>query len=135
MKRKRSKSKYIITFLIGLAVMVGVLFSRGFFVLTEPAAVFAALCDACFVLGALSAGIGALVFVANDGMFDMITYGVQKVLFLVWSRKRDEDSPRTFYDYRTMKHAGRKAEFGFLLVIGGVFLVAAVIFLVLSESV
>jgi len=134
LKPERKRGKYIIASLVGFAVMTGVLFMRDFFSLTDPTETFAALCDACFVPGVLLAGVGALLFVADDGLFDIFAFGIQKVARLSLRKKREGTAPLTFYDYRAMKQGGRKGGFGFLLVIGGMYLIAAVVFLLLSEG-
>lgn len=134
MKPERKKTKIIITFLVGLAVMLGVLLMRDFFSLTDPSQAFGALCDACFVPGVLIMGIGALLFVADDGLFDIFAFGMQKVLALSVRKGRKGMTPRTFHDYRVIKQGRRKSGFGFLLVTGGVYLIAAVVFLLLSEG-
>ena len=75
----------------------------------------------------------ALVFCADDGLFDMINYGVLKVIKLVQSEKRRSNFPKTFYEYRKMKSESRNGGFGYLLITGCAFIVLAVVFLLLSE--
>ena len=134
MKPEQRRPKYVAAFLVGLAVMAGVLFARDFLSLTDRAETFAALCDACFVPGVLLVGVGALLFVSNDGLFDIFTFNMQRLMQLSRRKERRGETPHTFFDYRMMKHGGRKAGFGFLLGIGAVYLVAAVVFLWLSEG-
>jgi len=132
--RKSNKAKYIAAFLVGFAAMVGILAIRDFFGLTDRAQIFAALCDACFVPGIMLVCVGALLFVASDGLFDMMSFGIHKAVRRTRRKYRQDSAPTTFYDYRTMKHEGRKGGFGFLLITGGVFMAAAVVFLLISEG-
>ena len=129
MKMSKRARSYLITSLVGLAIAVGVYAARGGFQLLEKELILTAFCDACFVLGVLLLGFGALVFCANDGLFDMINFGVLKVIKLVQSEKRRSQVPKTFFEYRKMKSETREGGFGYLFVVGGVFMALAVIFL------
>lgn len=133
MKPQNRARKYLITSLIGLAIGVGVFAARDGFNLREQTAILQAFCDAFFVPGILLVGYGALVFCADDGLFDMINYGVLKVIKLVQSEKRRSNFPKTFYEYRKMKSESRNSGFGYLLITGCAFIALAVVFLILSE--
>lgn len=133
MKPKNRARKYLITSLIGLAIGLAVFIARDGFSLRDQTGVLQAFCDAFFVPGILLASYGALVLCADDGLFDMINYGVLKVIKLVQSEKRRSNFPKTFYDYRKMKSEGRNGGFGYLLITGGAFIALAALFLILSE--
>lgn len=133
MIKKRSAKKFLIAFAIGLAISVAVFAIRGGFDYAETVLVLQAFCDAFFVPGILLMGFGALLFCADDGVFDMMNYGVMKVINLTRSKKRRDAFPKTFYDYRQMKDEKRKGGFGYLFLVGGVFMALAVLFLILSE--
>lgn len=134
MKPSKRTRKYLISSLIGLAIGIGVFAVRGGFEEREQVLILQAFCDACFVPGVLLLGFGALLFCANDGLFDMVNFGVLKVIKLVQSEKRRSQFPKTFYDYRQMKSETRKGGFGYLLVVGGVYMAFAVLFLILSGA-
>lgn len=133
MSKKRSAKRYLIATAIGLAIAVGVFAARGGLDSTETVLVLQAFCDAFFVPGILLMGFGALLFCADDGLFDMMNYGVMKVINLTRNKKRRDAFPKTFYDYRQMKSENRKGGFGYLLILGGAFIALAVLFLILSE--
>ena len=133
MKKKRGARRYLIASAIGIAIAVGVFIARGGFEYTETVHVLQAFCDACFVPGILLMGFGALLFCADDGLFDMLNYGVMKVINLTRSEKRRNAFPKTFYDFRKMKSENRNGGFGYLLIVGGVFMALAVMFLIFSE--
>ena len=97
-----SKRRLLIAMILGLAIGLGVFSSRGGFEMSNWPEIAAALCDACFVPAALLLSFGLLLFVANDGFFDMMSYGVQKVLRLVQSAEKQAAFPKTFYDYRVL---------------------------------
>lgn len=123
---------YIITFAAGAAVAVAVLVSRGTFVQTNIVTVYRDLCDAFFIPGVIIACMGALVFASNGGTFDMLAYGVRK-LFDLFKRDVLDVKYRTFYDYRKAQQE-KKRSFGFMLVVGCVFIAVAAVFLVLYQS-
>ena len=133
MSTKSKSRKYIIASAIGVAIGICVFAIKGGFDATDKILTLYALCDAFFVPGILLLGFGTLLFCADDGVFDMLTYGTMKVVNLVRSEKRRSSFPKTFYDYRVMKQEGRKGGFGYLMIIGAVFLAVAVLFLILAE--
>lgn len=132
---KRSWRKWLITVLIGLAIAVGVMLARDGFNAPDQAAWLSALSDACFVPGAVLCGVGLLMFVANDGFFDMINYGVLKVLKLVQSEEKRAAMPKTFYDYRVLKDANRKGGFAYILWVGLGYIALAGLFLLMYTNV
>lgn len=128
MRKKHGARKYIVTAMVGLALAMAVMGIRGGYGATDQALLLQALCDACFVAGILLVCVGLLIFVAGDGMFDMLGYGVRKLLRLVLPQEKQDQFPKTFYDYREMKHGGGKAPFGYLLLVGlGYILLAGVL--------
>jgi len=128
------KRRYIITALIGLAIALAVTALRGGFTSEVSEQVFSAVCDGCFAAGALLGCVGLLVFVADDGFFDLMNYGVQRALRLVLSQKRQSGFPRTYYEYHQLKRGTRKGSPSFILVVGLCWLALAVLCLVLCPS-
>ena len=133
MNKKRSARKFLIAFAVGMVIAVGVFAARGGLEYTDTVPVLQAFCDAFFVPGILFMGFGALLFCADDGLFDMMNYGVMKVINLSRSKKHRDAFPKSFYDYRQMKDEKRKGGFGYLFIVGGGFMALAVLFLILSE--
>lgn len=133
--RRHFGRSYLIDMLIGFAIFAGVFAIRDGLSLSEWPPLAAALCDACFVPGIILLCLAALVFVSNDGMFDMLSYGVQKALQIVLSEKKRSKYPKTFYDYRKMKWETSKGAFGHLVAAGLTYMVFAVVFLVFSGTV
>ena len=133
--RKHFGRSYFIDMLIGLAIAVGVFAVKGGFSLVEWPPLAAALCDACFVPGITLLCFSALVFVSNDGLFDMLNYGVQKALQIVLTEKRRAKYPKTFYDYRKAKWETSKGAFGHLVAAGVTYMVLATVFLFCSGTI
>ena len=92
-----------LTALVALAAAVGVAAWRGGFSALDRQAGLAAWSDAFFTVGVFIGGAGLLAFVSSNGLFDIIRYGVGKVLRLGLSRERRDAYPRTFYDYRLLR--------------------------------
>lgn len=122
-KRSPWWKKYLISFVIGL-VMTGLLMvGRGAFSDGKTMAERMSVCsDACFFTGVMLAGIGLLVFVSGEGAFDMLAYAV-KLGFTLLFRTEHE----SYIDYK-MRKAAKKTAYGFLLLTGIVFLLAAGLF-------
>ena len=119
------------TALIGLAMGIAVFAARGGFAPADTAALLMALCDGCFVSGALILCAGALVFSADGGTFDMLRYGVTKALKVMQSEEKQKKYPRTYYDYKQKRHAREKAKLSHFFWVGGVLLAMALVFFLL----
>lgn len=133
--RKHLGRSYFIDMLVGLVIAIGVFAIRNGLSITEWSLLATVLCDACFVPGIILLCFAALVFVSNDGLFDMLSYGVQKALQIVLSEERRAKYPKTFYDYRKSKWETSKGAFGHLVAAGGTYMLIAVIFLFCSGAV
>lgn len=128
------KRKYVVTALIGLFIALSVTAIQGGFTGGTTEHVLSAVCDGCFVAGALLASIGLLMFVASDGFFDLMNYGVQRALRLVLSKERQAAFPRTYYEYHQIKRGTPKGGLGFILVIGLVWIALAGLCLILCPA-
>ncbi len=120
--------KYFVTIGCGLILALIVAFSNDLFAQTKNSVIFRILSDSFLVSGVVIAGLGLLLFVSNEGVFDGLAYGF-KVLFEMF-KKHPTPVKQTYYDYRVEK--GRnKVSFGFMLICGGAFFAICIIFLVL----
>ena len=111
--------KYLITFGIGFATVLLVANSKGIFTQTELVTIFHILTDSFCVPAVLITGMGGLVFVSNNGVFDALAYGM--ISFLDIFRKEKVNKFRTFYDYKESR-AEKNLGFGFLIITGLVFM-------------
>ena len=112
--------KYLITFGAGLAVAFAIAYGNDIFNQTKLYNVFGILTDSFFVPGIMLVGIGGLLFVSNEGMFDSFVYGITSFADLFRQEKKNKH--RTFYDYKESKK-DRNISFNFLLISGLVFMV------------
>lgn len=92
------------------------------------------LCDGCFVAAVLLLGVGVLRFVANQGVFDVLGYGVQSVFHLhvpgaSIGNARDQE---TMQGYQARKAKKRKSPAG-LLYAGLVWLAVSAVLLIVFE--
>ena len=120
--------KYLITVVVGLSLAAWVALSKNIFAETRIDIIFNTLSDAFFVPGVLITGMGGLMFVASEGMFDIFSYGITSFIDLF--RKEKRNKYHTFYDYRQSK-ADRDFSFGFMLICGLAFLALSGIMLLL----
>lgn len=116
----RKLIKYLITIGVGLLLALLIANSKDVFTQTDPTKIFHILTDSFFVPAVLIAGIGGLVFVSNEGVFDGIGYAVRS--FVDIFRKNKKNKFHTYYDYKESK-ANRGGSFGFMLVSGLIFMV------------
>ena len=130
MKKERRALTWLVTMAVGLAIAFGVLMARGGFDQPDGAAMMSALCDACFVPGAFLTGIGLLVLIANDGFFDILSYGAHSLLVL-FSALRGPEKHEKYYDYKMRRAERRRNPSRIILWAGLIFLAAATVFMII----
>lgn len=116
---------------VGLLISLGVLVSNSFWTVGKPD-IFRLLSDACIVSAALVGGVGALVFAANEGVFDMLSYGILHIFDLFRPNARNERY-RDFYEYKLSK-GERRRPVAHMLIVGIVFFLLSWIFSVLWQK-
>lgn len=116
--------KFWISFIVCCVCSFLLAWSRGVFAQTAPIYVFHILSDSFLVVGILATCIALLIFVSNEGTFDILVYGLKSF----WSFFKRDMSRKydTFYDYRVARQE-KKVPFLFLLVCGGAFLLLSVL--------
>ena len=98
---KTGLKKLLIVTGIGAVCAVGVCWSRGLFSAREARDVVRILSDGFFLVGALLLAWGALVWAANGGAFDGLTWSVKT---LVWRIRPDyDDVKQSFAEYREQR--------------------------------
>ena len=133
-QKKKGRKSFLISMLVGLVIAVSIFSARGGFEAQDWPSQACALCDACFVPAALLLCMGLLLFVSNDGFFDMLGYGIQRALTIMLSESKRQKYPKTFLEYKEMKWGTPKSSFGFLIAAGLVYLALAGVFLYFSGT-
>ena len=89
------------------------------------------LCDGFFISGILLAGSGGLVFVRNEGLFDIFGYGVKSLFGIrfLWMPSQP-DEKETYAEYKERKRKRRKSPVG-LLIAGTVYLFLSFVLLLI----
>ena len=125
------RRRTIRTALVGLGIALAVMALRGGFDAASREAFLVALCDALFVAGALLSGTALLIWASGEGAFNAISYGTRKVIDQVRREENRNKTAKTYYDF-VAERQGRKKDFPTpLMIVGGIFLAAAVVVLVL----
>ena len=123
--------KYLITFGVGAFLSFLVMNSKDLFAQTDPATIYHILSDSFIVAGVLLGGLGLLVFVSNEGVFDIVIFGTKQ--FWSFFKKKKDDRYADFYEYKEAR-AQRKLKFGSILVCGAFYVALAAIMLVLYKQ-
>ncbi len=120
----KNVKKFWVSFVICSGCTFLIAWSRGVFEQTAPIHVFHILSDSFLTVGITAICIALLLFVGNEGSFDILSYGLQAF----WSFFRKDMSRRydTFYDYR-MARQKKKIPFLFLLLCGSFFFFMSVL--------
>ena len=123
-EKNRPWLKYLIAFGIGAAGVFLILLSRGIFG-SQPLTYMDRLkawSDAFFIPGVLLAAFGCLLFVSNAGAFDGLIYAVKSLSWFFSVRRAT--SRESYADFRARRH-GKTRTFGYLIIVGIVFIAAA----------
>ena len=117
--------RYGITTAVGALICLGVMAIRGFFSgENSELENLLALTDGFSVSGIMLTMIGLLVWATNHGSLDAIGFSF-KILINVVTRKKDYP---TYYEYKQQKVAKGNVKVSFLIHVGIVFLIIAIIF-------
>ena len=116
-------------FFLGACAFWRVASVNGYASETDLAEKYRILCDAFSVPGMLLIMISALVFLSNKGAFDVIIYGVRRLLGAVFPIGMTDD----FYEYKRGKRRGGAPIYP--LLVGTLFMLPAVILLVALSGV
>lgn len=127
---KKTILEYSITTGICLLMAFLICIAAGIFSHNETFRIYGALCDGFFLSGIFAFSIGALVFVHNHGVFDILVYGIAR-FFSLFKKDPKKVKYETFYDYSVAKAEKPKSDFAFLLIVGGVFILISLVFLLL----
>ena len=95
---------------------------------TREYGVLRCLCDAFFVAAVMLLGVGGIRAVSNQGVFDVMGFGLKYTVELVLPFLRS-DEKEDIHQYRERKAGGRKSAREILLA-GTVYLVLSVVVLV-----
>ena len=131
---KQNVIKYLVTCGVGFFGVAIVLYLRGYDFSMPLVEQYKILSDAFMVPGAILACSSILAWVASEGTFDMISYGLRRGAssLIPFARHNDE----TFYDYKVKKKAKREGRSAwFLLFVGLGFLLVMLVFNILYSTV
>lgn len=122
-KQRRTWLKYLIAPAAGAVLALCILAMRGLFsgAVLSVADRYRMLSDAFFITGVLVTGLGCLIFVAQEGAFDILVYST-KFFFGLFRPKKERKKSESYADYKARMAAKEKLRFLYLIVTGVVFL-------------
>ena len=124
---KVNRKKLLILILVATAVFTAVLFVRGVVNSSGAKDMFRCASDAAFVSGVAMLVVGGLMWTADQGVADGVTYGVSK---LFKRRSLDyEDKKESYSEYKERKHA-KKINVAEFFICGGIYVALALILLI-----
>lgn len=129
---------YIVAFAVAIGMLLLICGLRG--LLTEdvsPRETIVILCDAFFVPGIIFICFGALGWASDKGAFDGLGYSVSSLFNLhkPVGRGLDWKEKESYQEYIERKHAARSnaKSSTFLFVIGGMFVLISLVFLIINS--
>lgn len=127
---KKRIIKYSVTTALAAAVSALIMYSNGLFEATDALARYKLLADAFTIPGVILLCLGALIWVSTDGLFDGFTYAAKRLGSLIPFYGKNYKHER-YYDYVMRKRGKRISGYGFIPLVGTVFTLIAVVFIVL----
>ena len=121
---------YVITVLVGLAVSVYICFSRNIFGAETVADVITILSDAFFVPGILFLCLGLILYAANEGIFNAVSYGMKILGRSLLGKKDEKIINEEFHEYHA-RVSQKKTKVKHFLLVGVVNFVISIIFVVI----
>ena len=121
---------YVITALVGLAVSVYICFSRNIFGAETVADVITILSDAFFVPGILFLCLGLILYAANEGIFNAVSYGMKILGRSLVGKKDEKIINEEFHEYHA-RVSQKKTKVKHFLLVGVVNFVISIIFVVI----
>ena len=123
--------KYGLTTAVGALLAWAVLDLHGFAAAADTASRLRILADAFTIPGTVITLFGVLVILSNEGAFEGVSYVIGYGLRMLIPGRALE-RPQSYADYvLDRREKGKLTGFGFLFVVGGVFLLLAIVFTVL----
>lgn len=133
MKDDKSKLTPYVIYSVSLLIIATVVGLWVYFSGTRPSAQnpFGLLGDA-FSLAGVFGLIGVLfLYIANEGYFDIISYGVKRVFRASFDANYKKSMKQTYIEYKAARKAKRKPVPMAMLIVSGIYLVIGVIFIIL----
>jgi hypothetical protein len=130
-QERRIWINYLVAVAIGAVITVLAFFALGLFAATETIDIIRKVCDGFIVSGFLVVGAGGLVWLSNEGAFDMIKYGVSSAFTTKFSDPKHRKF-KDFYEYREAR-SKNKAKFIHLLIVGASYFFIGLVFFVVYK--
>ena len=127
--------KYGITTVVAAGMTWLILELHGYAEATTLVAKYRILADAFTIPGVLLVMVAALIWISSEGFFDSLGYAARQFgsLFLPMFGKGKKHM--TYYDYKMEKEDKRAHGYSFLFFVGFAFVIVAVVFILLHESI
>ena len=125
---KPNTLRYLISVGVGLLIAFAILLIRDVFSETSTYRILVTLNDAFFISGMCLTCAGGLVFVSNNGIFYMFSYGISLV-FTARKKNVHDRKYKDFYEYKTAKSEEKKS-YAYLLLVGLAFIAFSLVFLI-----
>lgn len=121
--------RYVITAGIGLVAAVLICLMRDVLSVESMTEALVILSDAFFIPGILFIGIGVLMAVANEGLFNGMIFGLKTLGRSFTARKGEKIREEDFYEYNARVNK-KKSKVSHLFVIGAIFIAISIILVI-----
>ena len=123
--------KYLITFIVGALMVIAVFSIKELWVQTDKAEIIKILCDGFTIAGILLLGFAGLCFCSSKGAF----YGISYLFHIFfrnhnWSSHKFSEKRLTYAEYVEEKQGKAGSTPLYILVVGLVYFLIAIVFLI-----
>ena len=125
---KPNVKRYVISIAVGLALTLLLMIAKDFFSQDRKTEIFRILSDSFFAVGVLFSGVGVILFASDNGLFDMLSYGV-KTFFTVRKRDVKNRKYKDYYEYKKAKSEKKRSK-AYLLLVGLLWIIIAGVWLI-----
>ena len=119
----------ITTLVVGIFSLV-IMWMKDLFVQTDSQEILKILTDSFFAPGIIAVCAGLLVVASNGGTFYIFSYGLSSFANL-FKKDRTKMRYKTFYDYKKAMEGQEKKPYGFILIVGLVYVAISMIFMIM----
>ena len=85
-----------------------------------------------FTTGIVIVGFGLLVFVNNEGIFNIFVYGIKSAFNVMRFNHEKQKTKETYQEYCQKR---KKNKFGYIIIIGLIFILISIVIYIIVEAV
>ncbi len=128
----KEKKEIIITISIAISLSFIFLLIQNIFKLEKSRDILICIINSLFTTGIVIVGFGLLVFVNNEGIFNIFVYGIKSAFNVMRFNHEKQKTKETYQEYCQKR---KKNKFGYIIIIGLIFILISIVIYIIVEAV